>query len=188
MAHVLPIAASFFQPHSLSHALLTKVITKGGSAEVSAIEATPEAGLTEWVSEEVKKSDRPELASAKVVVSGGRGLKTSENFGMLDTLALKLDAAPLLRAAEPLGAAMPNDEEFAWSQSEVFPCLYQPEHFKRGIDAGGHFEANEEAAAERVGRRQRGLVVVELAGGRAGLSGRRERGEVAAEVHRLSGG
>merc|ERR1712083_946830 len=87
-----------------------KAEREGGSAAISeATVAFSPTGCTEWLSEEVKKSDRPELASAKTVISGGRGLKTSDNFALLDSLALKLNAAVGASRAAVDSGMCPND-------------------------------------------------------------------------------
>ena len=63
-----------------------KAPTSGGTAEISAVSPEAVPGASTWVSEEVAKNDRPELASAKAIVSGGgRGVGYAENFAMLDT-------------------------------------------------------------------------------------------------------
>lgn len=70
--------------------------TGGAGAAVEpapAVEGAPDAGVSAFVSESVSQSARPELSSARVVVSGGRGLKNKENFQMLETLADKLKGA-----------------------------------------------------------------------------------------------
>lgn len=81
----------------------------GGSASVEKIDAAGNSGLSEWVEDKVAASDRPELTSAGVVVSGGRGVGSEEDFKLIETLADTLNAAVgASRAAVDSGYA-PND-------------------------------------------------------------------------------
>ena len=98
---------------------------EGGSAPVEAIAAGAGAGRTRFVSEEMVKSDRPELGAAKIVVSGGRAMGSSEEFHrVLDPLADKLGAAVgASRAAVDAGYA-PNDYQVGQTGKVVAPDLY----------------------------------------------------------------
>ncbi|HRO60357.1 MAG TPA: FAD-binding protein, partial [Burkholderiaceae bacterium] len=81
----------------------------GGSAAVEKLEAVADSGKSSFVGRELAKSDRPELTAAKVVISGGRGMGSAENFHLLEPLADKLGAAMgASRAAVDAGYA-PND-------------------------------------------------------------------------------
>ena len=101
-----------------------KAARSGGSAEVKEMAAAESVGMTEWVSDEVKSSDRPELATAKTVISGGRGLKSGDNFAMLDSLALKLDAAVGASRAAVDSGMCPNDMQVGQTGKIVAPDLY----------------------------------------------------------------
>ncbi|QCP84438.1 electron transfer flavoprotein subunit alpha/FixB family protein [Cereibacter sphaeroides] len=97
---------------------------KGGSAPVETIAATAGSGLSSWVEDKVAASDRPELTSARIVVSGGRGLGSEENFAMIEQLADKLGAAVgASRAAVDSGYA-PNDWQVGQTGKVVAPQLY----------------------------------------------------------------
>ena len=97
---------------------------EGGSASVEKIATTANPGLSEWVEDKVAESDRPELTSAGVVVSGGRGLGSEEDFALIEKLADKLGAAVgASRAAVDSGYA-PNDWQVGQTGKVVAPDLY----------------------------------------------------------------
>ena len=110
---VVSIRTSTFEPAAL-----------GGSAAVETIGAAANPGLSEWVEDKVASSDRPELTSAGIVVSGGRGVGSNDDFHLIEKLADKLGAAVgASRAAVDSGYA-PNDWQVGQTGKVVAPQLY----------------------------------------------------------------
>ncbi|WP_429256947.1 electron transfer flavoprotein subunit alpha/FixB family protein [Paraburkholderia sp. GAS334] len=101
------------------------VAAEGGSATVEKIEAAADSGLSQFVSREVTKLDRPELTSAKIIVSGGRGLGNGENYTkVLEPLADKLNAALGASRAAVDAGFVPNDYQVGQTGKIVAPQLY----------------------------------------------------------------
>ncbi|CAE6691766.1 MULTISPECIES: electron transfer flavoprotein subunit alpha/FixB family protein [Paraburkholderia] len=101
------------------------VAAEGGSATVEKIEAAADTGLSQFVSREVTKLDRPELTSAKIIVSGGRGLGNGENYTkVLEPLADKLNAALGASRAAVDAGFVPNDYQVGQTGKIVAPQLY----------------------------------------------------------------
>lgn len=97
---------------------------EGGSAAVEAVASVQDAGKSSFVGEELAKSDRPELAGAKIVVSGGRGMGNGENFNLLYSLADKLGAAVGASRAAVDAGFVPNDMQVGQTGKVVAPALY----------------------------------------------------------------
>ncbi len=96
----------------------------GGSAAVETIAAVADSGKAAFVSLEVAKSDRPELTAAKVIVSGGRGMGSGDNFKLLEPLADKLNAAMGASRAAVDAGFVPNDWQVGQTGKIVAPQLY----------------------------------------------------------------
>jgi electron transfer flavoprotein alpha subunit len=100
------------------------VSAEGGNASIEALDIVKDAGLSTWVKDEITKMDRPELTAASIIISGGRGMQSEENFKMLESVADKLGAAiGASRAAVDAGFA-PNDMQVGQTGKLVAPDLY----------------------------------------------------------------
>ncbi len=101
-----------------------KAAGDGGSAPVESVSAAADPGISKFVSEELSKSERPELTSAKIIISGGRGMQSGENFHMLDKVADKLGAAVGASRAAVDAGFVPNDYQVGQTGKVVAPELY----------------------------------------------------------------
>ena len=96
----------------------------GGNATIEKIAAAGGTGLAQYVGAELAKSERPELTAARIVVSGGRGLQSGENFKLLERLADKLGAAVGASRAAVDAGFVPNDYQVGQTGKIVAPELY----------------------------------------------------------------
>ena len=111
---VITVRTSAFDP----------VTAEGGNAAIEVVSNVCDAGLARFISEELAQSDRPELASARIVVSGGRGLGSGENFALLEQVADKLGAAVGASRAAVDAGFVSNDLQVGQTGKVVAPDLY----------------------------------------------------------------
>jgi electron transfer flavoprotein alpha subunit len=97
---------------------------EGGSAEIATVPATGDAGLSKFIGQELSKSERPELTSARRVISGGRGMQNGDNFKLLEAVADKIGAAIGASRAAVDAGFVPNDYQVGQTGKIVAPDLY----------------------------------------------------------------
>ncbi|MGE5203262.1 MAG: electron transfer flavoprotein subunit alpha/FixB family protein [Acidobacteriota bacterium] len=97
---------------------------EGGGAAIENVAATGSSGLSRFVGQELSKSERPELTAARIVVSGGRGMQSGDNFHLLDKIADKLHAAVGASRAAVDAGFVPNDYQVGQTGKIVAPDLY----------------------------------------------------------------
>ncbi|MBV1922284.1 MAG: FAD-binding protein [Pseudomonadales bacterium] len=98
--------------------------TEGGSAAVESTDIAKDAGVSSFVSQEIAKSDRPELTAAKIIISGGRGMQNGDNFKMLEAVADKLGAGVGASRAAVDAGFVPTDMQVGQTGKIVAPDLY----------------------------------------------------------------
>ncbi len=96
----------------------------GGSATIESVAGAADSGLSTWVAEELTKSNRPELTAADIIVSGGRGVGSAENFAIIEALADQLGAAVGASRAAVDAGYVPNDYQVGQTGKVVAPTLY----------------------------------------------------------------
>ena len=98
--------------------------TSGGSASIEKIEALEEFSASKFIKREEVKSDRPELGTARVVISGGRGMQNGENFKLINAVADKLNAAIGASRAAVDAGYISNEHQVGQTGKVVVPDLY----------------------------------------------------------------
>jgi len=98
--------------------------TEGGSASIETISGGADSGLSSWVSQALSNNDQVDLTSAKIVVSGGRGMQSGENFSMLHSVAAKLGAAVGASRAAVDSGFVPNELQVGQTGKVIAPDLY----------------------------------------------------------------
>jgi electron transfer flavoprotein alpha subunit len=111
---VMTVRATAFDP----------VAAEGGSASVEPADAADTPGLTTYVGSEMSESERPELTAARIIISGGRGMQSGDNFAMLEKVADKLGAAVGASRAAVDAGFVPNDYQVGQTGKIVAPELY----------------------------------------------------------------
>ncbi|HER26135.1 MAG TPA: electron transfer flavoprotein subunit alpha/FixB family protein, partial [Rhodospirillales bacterium] len=111
---VITVRGTAFEPAS----------PEGGTAAIETVSGGGDQGLSQFMGQELTRSERPELASAKIVISGGRGMQSGDNFHLLEEIADKLNAAVGASRAAVDAGYVPNDYQVGQTGKVVAPDLY----------------------------------------------------------------